>query len=451
VAGVLALVAVETASAFPARPTEGDGGLLKVKNTRFVAHLPLKGGFNGDVWFHRDTVYVGGWGRTAAHCPVNGVRTIDVRDPAAPSVLARFARFPGTTSEDVWVGEISTDSFEGDVAVVGIQLCDTSFEGMDKPTFRGLAVYDVTNPLQPTLLSRLSSGRVSHGVHELTAVQRADGRALVLESTPRTFEMTDGATGDVRIIEITDPRRPVELVDWDVRRDAPASVRGRLLRERSEEELFAHSAWPFADGTKMFASHWDAGAVFLDISRPKRPRYLSHTPYGSKAEGNAHSGWLSADETLFIQNDEVFRPSRPFPRPSRQKEWGYQRFYDVSDPSRPRKLGTFATENAVEGDDGRIPENGYYAVHNNIVVGGLEYASWYSDGVRIVDVADPTHPTEVGFFIPPAQPDPQGFVVAPDGNRDLTLVWGVAIGDDPEIVYASDMNSGLWVFRVVTP
>jgi hypothetical protein len=441
VAGVLALAAVQTA----------DAGLVRMKNTRLIAHVPLQGGFNGDVWFHRDTVYIGGWGRTAAHCPVRGVRVIDVRDPASPSVLSRFARFAGTTSEDVWVGEISTDSFEGDIAVVGIQLCDTSFEGMDKPIFRGLAVYDVTNPLRPTLLSRLSSGSVSHGVHELSAVQRADGRVLVLESAPRTYEMNDGAKGDVRIVDITDPRRPVEVADWHALLDAPTSVGNDLRRERSEDELLVHSAWPFADGTKMFVSHWDAGAVFLDLRRPERPRYLSRTRYGSEEEGNAHSGWLSADETLFIQNDEVFRPSRTFPRPSRQKKWGLQHFYDVSDPARPRKLGSFATENAVAGKDGRIPENGYYAVHNNIVVGGREYASWYSDGVRIVDVSDPTHPTEIGFFIPPPEPDPQGFIVAPDGNRSLTLVWGVAIGDDPELVYASDINSGLWIFRVVAP
>jgi hypothetical protein len=441
VAGVLALAAVQTAEA----------GLVRMKNTRLIAHVSLKGGFNGDVWFHRDTVYVGGWGRTAEHCPAHGVRAIDVGDPASPSVLSRFARFRGTTSEDVWVGEISTDSFEGDVAVVGIQLCDTSFEGMDKPTFRGLVVYDVTNPLRPTLLSRLSSGRISHGVHELSAVQRADGRVLVLESTPRTFEMTDGAKGDVRVVDITDPRRPVELVDWDARRDAPASVRSRLQRERSEDELLAHSAWPFADGMKMFVSHWDAGAVFLDISRPERPRYLSRTSYGSKEEGNAHSGWLSADETLFIKNDEAFRPSRTFPRKSRQEAWGYQRLYDVSDPSQPRLLGKFATENAVAGNDGEIPENAYYAVHNNIVVGSVQYASWYSDGVRIVDVSDPTKPEEIGFFSPPPQPDPQGFIVAPNGNESLTLVWGVTVGDAPGIVYASDINSGLWIIRVVAP
>jgi hypothetical protein len=431
------LAAVQTAAA----------GLVRMKNTRLVSHLPLKGGFNADIWFHRDTVYVGGWGRTAAHCPAHGVRAIDVRDPASPRVLARFARFAGTTSEDVWVGEISTDSFEGDVAVVGIQLCDISFEGMDKPIFRGLAVYDVTNPLRPTLLSRLSSGRVSHGVHELSAVQRADGRVLVLESTPRVFEMNDGATGEVRIIDITNPRRPNELADWDIRRELGAI--GSLVSERGHDQLVAHSAWPFADGMKMFVSHWDAGAVFVDISKPRRPTYLSRTAYRAKDEGNAHSGSFSADETLFIQNDEVFKPSSTFPVPSRQKPWGYQRLFDLGNPEHPGEpISTFATENTVSGRDGHVPRNGYYSVHNNVVVGGLEYASWFSDGVRIVDVSDPTRPQEVGHFVPPREPDPQRFIVAPDGTRQMPMVWGVAVGDEPDLVYASDMNSGLWIFRV---
>jgi hypothetical protein len=403
------------------------------------------------VWFHRDSVYIGGWGRTASHCPVHGVRAIDVRDPSAPSVLARFARFPGTTSEDVWVGEISTSSFEGDIAVVGIQLCDTSFEGMDRPTFRGLAVYDVTNPLRPTLLSRLSSGNMSHGVHELSAVQRTDGRVLVLESTPRTFENTDGATGDVRIVDVTNPRRPVEVANWDVRRDAPAFVRKRVQRTRGLGDLVAHSAWPFANGEKMFVSHWDAGVVFLDISKPLKPRYLSRTTYGLKAEGNAHSGWLSADETLFIQNDEVFHPSQTFPQGLRQKMWGFQRLFDVSEPKRPRRLSRFATENTVAGSDGRIPKNGYYSVHNNVVVDGVQYASWFSDGVRIVDLSDPQNPAETGFFVPTPASDPQRFIVAPNGNRRLAMVWGVAVGDEPGLVYASDMNSGLWIFQVLAP
>ena len=31
------------------------------------------------------------------------------------------------------------------------------------------------------------------------------------------------------------------------------------------------------------------------------------------------------------------------------------------------------------------------------------------------------------------------------------MVWGVTVGDDPDLVYATDMNSGLWIFRVLAP
>jgi hypothetical protein len=445
VAGVVAL------AVFAAPVEVGQRPAPRAKNTELIGHLPLRG-FNGDVWYHRDTVYVGGWGRTAAHCPAHGVRAADVADPSAPRLLSRFARIPGTTSEDVWVGEISTPSFEGDIAVVGIQMCDTSSQAMaDHTIFRGLVVYDVTNPLRPRLLSRVSSGPGTHGVHELSAVQRDDGRVLVVASTPRTYEITNGAVGDLRIIDLTNPARPVELVDWDLRRDAPAAVRASAQRGRPLDELLVHSASTFDGGRKMFVSHWDAGMVFLDISRPSRPRYLSRTSFRSGDEGNAHSGWFSADETLFVQNDEAFLPSRTFPRPSRQKEWGYQRFFDLTDPARPRRLSRFGTENAVAGKDGRIPTNGFYAVHNAVLIRNVEYASWYSDGVRIVDISTPTAPREVGYFIPPAREDPEGFIVAPNGNRLVTMVWGVAVGPDPDIVYASDMNSGLWIIRVVAP
>ena len=64
----------------------------------------------------------------------------------------------------------------------------------------------------------------------------------------------------------------------------------------------------------------------------------------------------------------------------------------------------------------------------------IEVVSWYSDGVRIVNVADPARPREIGFFVPPPRRDPQGFVAAP--NRRLPT---------GRLVYASDENSGLWI------
>ena len=436
----LSLTAAALASAGAAADAAGAATGPKTKNTALVGHLNPRGGFNGDVWVHGPAAYLGSWGH-GARCPVRGVRVIGVRNPARPRLVARFARFPGTTSEDVWVGRVDTPHFRGDLAAVGIQRCGS---GLGRG-FRGLALFDVTRPSRPRLLARLSSGARTRGVHELSLVQRDDGRVLALLSVPHSWEVSAGRRGDVRIVEVTNPRRPRALASWDVRRDAPRAVRRRLIRSRGTDELLAHSVWPYDGGRKAFVSHWDAGAVFLDLERPGRPRYLGRTPYPAGAHRNAHSGWFRPGEQIFVQNDEV----GDFYHMGDERSWGFQRIFDVSDPRRPVAVGRFATENSVRGRDGRIRRDGFYSVHNNVFVGDVEYVSWYSDGVRVVDVSDATAPRELAYFIPPPARDPQGFWQAPNGNRRFPNVWGVYPHGD--LVYASDINSGLWIFRVVLP
>jgi hypothetical protein len=126
--------------------------------------------------------------------------------------------------------------------------------------------------------------------------------------------------------------------------------------------------------------------------------------------------------------------------------WTFQRVFDTRRLDRPTLLSTFATEAAVPGRDGRVRRDGVYSVHNAVVRGTVEYASWYSDGVRVVDLADPRHPREVAWFVPPRAAPRQTVVTAQGGDRGVPLVWGVYPWKD--LVLASDMNSGLWVFRV---
>jgi hypothetical protein len=399
-----------------------------------VGHLapPQQGGY-GDVWAHKDVAYLGNL-RTADCRPANGIWAIDIKDPAKPKALASFAKFPGSDGEDVWVGSISTRRFKGDLAAVGIQRCSRQ-----EPGFAGLALYDVTNPAKPKELSRLAT-MVASGVHELGVVQRPDGRVLALAAVPYSFNLSQGRQGDLRIIDITDPRRPRELADWDVRRDGPADARGQLAARR---DVFDHSAWPFDKGNKLFASFWSAGVQFLDISDPASPRYIGQTPYRPEdGYRGAHSGWFNEDETLFIQNDEAMQAVGRGPEAS----WTFQRVFDTSSLKRPRLLSTFATESAVPGKDRKVATDGVYSVHNAVIKGDTSYASWYSDGVRVVDLSDPGRPEEVAWFVPPPTSPRQSAATAQGGRRDMPVVWGVFPYKD--VVLASDMNSGLWVFRV---
>ncbi|MDF2742060.1 MAG: hypothetical protein K0S88_3430 [Actinomycetia bacterium] len=238
-AGVAVLALLLAVGIAPAGASGGQEQEPKTWNTEVVGHLapPQQGGY-GDVWAHEDVAYLGNL-RQADCRPANGIWAIDIKNPAKPKALASFAKFPGSDGEDVWVGSVRTKAFKGDLAAVGLQRCSRQTSG-----FAGLALYDVTNPRKPKELGRLATGVVS-GVHEMGVVQRPDGRVLALAAVPYSFNLSQGRQGDLRIIDITDPRRPRELADWDVRRDGPAGTRGQLAARR---DVFVHSAWPFVKG-----------------------------------------------------------------------------------------------------------------------------------------------------------------------------------------------------------
>jgi hypothetical protein len=67
--------------------------------------------------------------------------------------------------------------------------------------------------------------------------------------------------------------------------------------------------------------------------------------------------------------------------------------------------------------------------------------SWYSDGLRVLDISDPANPREVAAYVPPAARNPLRAVFP-----DQTLVWGVSLMGD--LVLLSDINSGLHVLRL---
>ena len=64
------------------------------------------------------------------------------------------------------------------------------------------------------------------------------------------------------------------------------------------------------------------------------------------------------------------------------------------------------------------------------MTGTLIYAVWFSAGLRIIDVADPAAPREVGCFIP----EPAGGRNAPQSN-DVML-------DERGLIYVVDRNVG---------
>ena len=71
--------------------------------------------------------------------------------------------------------------------------------------------------------------------------------------------------------------------------------------------------------------------------------------------------------------------------------------------------------------------------------------SWYSDGVRVVDASDPTSRSR--WRTSCRRPAKPGQAVDADVLSNKTQVWGVVVDEATGLIYASDMNTGLWILR----
>ncbi len=376
-------------------------------------------GYNADVWAHGQFAYVGTWGTATsypARCPATGVRIVDLTDPTRPQLVGAVAAIAGTSQEDVVVQHIETATFKGDLLVTGIQACDRA-----NSAARGVDLWDVTNPRQPQHLAFWSSGPNgpggARGVHELQLFQRGD-RAYIAAAVP--YSEAYQGVGDFRLIDVTDPRQPIQVGTWGTQIDGG-------IAPGPGQAHFAHSAWTNKAGTLAVLSYWDAGVIFLDITDPTRPKLIGRASYPSGAAGDTHSVWFTQDETVLLVADETLDPSGG--------TWGYLRLFDIRNPAAPVQIGQYATPNTTS-----TRRDGSYSIHNPFIASDLPdraFLSWYTDGIRIIDIADPTKPREIASYIPPAAVDPFRTFT------DTAQVWGVYVQGN--LILASDINAGLFV------
>jgi hypothetical protein len=377
------------------------------------AYDPGTPGLNASAVGLDGVAYLGSWGSPVG-CPGLGARVLDVHDPANPTPLGSVAAYPGTTAEHLAAAHYTTPAFTGNVLFVGIQRCAASGGAPS-----GLAIWDVTDPSNPAELSFLATGRGSRGVHEFTLGRRGDQWYAYL-AVPNS-EPADGR-GDLRIVDATDPRQPVELRDWGARRDAGLPVgsggacapvcRGQI------PQVFLHSVALSPNGRTAYLSYWDLGVIILDVTEPSAPRWLGRFEEPRVAEGNTHSVSLAHAGALALVADETARPP-----------WGRLRLVDVQDPGQPVQVGTWETADSAA----NRPGGEYaYSIHNPLADDrdpNRAYLAWYADGVRLLDVSDGSNPIEVSSWVPPHDP----------------MVWNVSFLGD--LLLVGDINNGLFVLR----
>jgi hypothetical protein len=167
----------------------------------------------------------------------------------------------------------------------------------------------------------------------------------------------------------------------------------------------------------MWASVWHGGFRIVDIADIARPRtvasYNYHPPFPEpthtvmpvpqQIRGRRIALAIDEEDQAQSANEEEARRGRLHAGMST---------YDVSDYANVKPLALFEVSE-LDSPFARTPgaRFGAHQFHERMS-GTLVHAVWFSAGLRIVDVADPAAPREVGFFIP----EPVGGRAAPQTN-----------------------------------
>ena len=158
------------------------------------------------------------------------------------------------------------------------------------------------------------------------------------------------------------------------------------------ERYAAHHA--LIAGDRAYLGYDDAGLVVLDVTDMTSPRQAGHAQWGG---GSTHTCLPLPGRGLVVVTDEQVQDGPYAPRRS-------IRVLDVSGAG-PRVLAECPHP---AGFDGLPMRFGAHNLHENqrgsYASERIVFATYFSAGVRVYDLADAEHPAEIAHWIPEAPP-----------------------------------------------
>lgn len=395
---------------------------------RRIGHLDLPGG--GQIVVEGQHAYVG-------HMkPPYGTSIVDVSDPSRPRVVAQL-RLEDDHSHTHKVRVV------GDIMVVNVEMNRRHFlrKGERLPALRvelettlgrpprddelaaglgvgaadipildaarergyhdgGFKIYDIADKANPRLIHHERT--FGFGVHRFDLDQR-----FAYIST----EMA-GFIGNILVIyDIGDPSRPTEMARWWM---PGQHVEGGEVPTWPGYSHRLHHA--MREGDQLWAAVWHAGIRVLDISDISAPHVIGeydyHPPFPEPTHTVLPLRLPVRGKRIAVAVDEEHEHVEGQPH-------GGLWILDVSDLADIRPLSTFHVSE-LDSPWSRSP--GRFGAHQfqEHLDSTLVFCAWFSGGLRIIDLADPFLPRQVGFFVPEpvggeASPQTNDVDVAPDG------------------------------------
>jgi hypothetical protein len=341
----------------------------------------------------------------------------------------------------------------------------------------GVLELDISNPEEPHLVSQTSYPIEADGDAHSVAVFEHAGRRYLLQNDEDLNALspaivTSSSTGGARFQAIDAYRMKTRLSDVGEITAKAVLATGKLCDKSDFPRargmiLVARMSIGTCGGNKVlrYAAARGAAAVLIvwrgfdpgwwmyelaprgasdDIARDA-PRMAAVVTAGR--DGLSHA--LRADIESGEDVEVTLSP--------RQPSWGYLRVFAADGATDENGDGVVDLEQVGSFDDlpnvvgNPDPPPGWWSIHNTEVLGDRAYSSWYSNGVVALDMSEPSAPTEVGHFVPPATRRRAEALSYLTGRGKFPLVWGVDVDPLTGALYVSDMRSGLWIVEPTGP
>ncbi|NOX57585.1 MAG: choice-of-anchor B family protein [Planctomycetes bacterium] len=323
--------------------------------------------------------YVSGSGREYALMGVNTkLVVVEITDPANPVIVGSIAH---TTSDWCDVKTFGDHAYVTNESGGGFDIIDLS---------------DVDNG-NVTLVTSFTAGGVSSGHNVL--VNTDTGFLYLLGSN-----LNGGAV--IAFDLNVDPENPTELGRWT---EASAAY-------HHDAHIVSYTSGIYAGREILFGFSEGRGVDIVDVTDKSNMFMLSRTSYPNIAY--CHQGWTTPDRKYLYVDDELDEgtPGVPTTRTL---------IFNIEDLSNPNLVGTFTT-----GEQSRD--------HNLYIDGCVMFQTNYSTGLRVINIANPEAPVEVGFYD-----------TYPENNAvNFNGAWSNYPFFPSGTVIVSDIDRGLFVLDV---
>jgi hypothetical protein len=390
--------------------------------------------------------------RLTGQAEFNGTSIVDVTDPAHPRYLAHIPGTPGNYEDG---GAQMT------------RVCDGRAlpKGDPNNTYllrvfggKGHQIYDVTDPAKPALIWQREG--------ELNDTHKSwwecdTGIAYLVSGVPgwRVNRMTE-------VYDMSDPSHPVKIRDFGLPGQQPGAtgpvpeqLHGMISLGREGNRIYfgygtnKNGVMQIVDRDKLLHGPREPTAenlLYPDVGRlTMTPFNGAHTtfPMPKMPIAEFAKDSLGTERDIVMIVDEQIRNACQEPR---QMAW----FVDVTIEAHPMIISNFQVSEASGDFCSRGGRFGTHASNESmapIFYKKVVFLSYFNAGVRAVDIRDPYHPKQIGYFIPSITEttDKRCITINGQDNCKVAIQTNNVETDDRGYVYMVDRaNTGMHILEL---